>query len=189
MFGRTKSTPHGAQNPPETPSTPSGNTAMTPAPAPRQPIGYETVIGSNTTIKGDLRSKANVRIDGTVEGAVDIEGNVMVGETARITANVIARNEAKIAGAVRGNINARKVHLARTGRVWGDITAVSIIADEGAFIEGKITMTGHPAGTQGFTEALPAPGITMLRSELIVEGEHIEAEVVDDDFRTHEDKK
>ena len=38
-----------------------------------------------------------------------------------------------------------KVQLLRTGRIWGDISAAALTTEEGAFIDGKITMAGHAA--------------------------------------------
>src|SRR5690349_812461 len=100
MFGSRKpqSTP-ATQQTPASSTTPSNATTQT-TQAPRQPIGHETILGSNSTFKGELKSKANVRIDGTFEGSIDIEGNIMVGETAKIVADIQARNM-RIAGAVR----------------------------------------------------------------------------------------
>ncbi len=116
-----------------------------PRPAlPASPIGFDTVIGSNCTIEGTLSSVGNVRIDGTFTGTLDITGNVLVGETARITADIDAKN-ISIAGAVRGNVTGNRVQLLRTGRIWGDINANALTTEEGAFIDGKITMKGHQA--------------------------------------------
>jgi cytoskeletal protein CcmA (bactofilin family) len=108
--------------------------------APQQPVGFETVLGANCTLEGKLSSSANIRLDGTFTGTLEITGNVLVGETAKITADIHAKN-VSIAGAVRGNISGKKVQLLRTGRVWGDITAAALTTEEGAFIDGKITMT------------------------------------------------
>lgn len=108
------------------------------------PIGFETVLGANCTLEGALKSKANVRLDGIFTGTLEIEGNILVGETARITADIHARN-ISIAGAVRGNVSGKKVQILRTGRVWGDIEATALTTEEGAFIDGKITMTSHEA--------------------------------------------
>jgi cytoskeletal protein CcmA (bactofilin family) len=94
----------------------------------QQPVGFETVLSS-----------ANVRLDGTFTGTLEIGGNVLVGETAQINADINAKN-ISIAGAVRGNINGKKVQLLRTGRIWGDIHATALTTEEGAFIDGKITM-------------------------------------------------
>jgi cytoskeletal protein CcmA (bactofilin family) len=100
-------------------------------------------------MEGVLSSSANVRLDGTFKGTLEITGNILVGETARIEADVNARN-ISVAGAVRGNISGKKVQLLRTGRVWGDIRATALTTEEGAFIDGKITMVSHEA-------AAPAP--------------------------------
>ncbi|MEP7293424.1 MAG: polymer-forming cytoskeletal protein [Chloroflexota bacterium] len=105
----------------------------------QQPVGFETVLGTNSTLEGHLSSSANVRLDGTFTGTLEIGGNVLVGETAQINADINARN-ISIAGAVRGNIKGKKVQLLRTGRIWGDIQATALTTEEGAFIDGKITM-------------------------------------------------
>ncbi|MCC7448374.1 MAG: polymer-forming cytoskeletal protein [Anaerolineae bacterium] len=178
MFGARKTqTTQGVQSTPGTTGQPSTQ-------APRQPVGFETVLGANSTLKGEFRSQANVRIDGTFEGKLEIDGNVLVGETARITADIHAKN-ISVAGAVRGNISGNKIQLLRTGRVWGDISATAITTEEGAFIDGKITMLGHPAGIQGFEPAgsLPAPEINTLQpiAEDAESGEPVEAELMDED--------
>jgi cytoskeletal protein CcmA (bactofilin family) len=112
--------------------------------APSSPIGFETVLGANSTFEGSFHTNANVRIDGAFTGTLEINGNLLVGETANIKADVNARN-ISIAGAVRGNVTGKKVQLLRTGRVWGDIRATALTTEEGAFIDGKITMIGHEA--------------------------------------------
>jgi cytoskeletal protein CcmA (bactofilin family) len=109
---------------------------------PPAPVGFETVLGANSTLEGVLRSNANVRLDGAFTGTLEIAGNVLVGETAKINADINAKN-ISIAGAVRGNVSGKKVQLLRTGRIWGDIRATALTTEEGAFIDGKITMMGH----------------------------------------------
>jgi cytoskeletal protein CcmA (bactofilin family) len=120
-----------------TPKTPTPTVALPPA-AP-QPVGFETVLGANTVVEGTLRSNSNVRLDGTFTGTLEISGNVLVGETAKITADIHAKN-VSIAGAVRGNVSGNKVQILRTGRIWGDIHALKLTTEEGAFIDGKISM-------------------------------------------------
>jgi cytoskeletal protein CcmA (bactofilin family) len=177
MFGARKTQTTSAAQPLSGPG-------QQPTQTPRQPVGFETVLGANSTLKGEFQSKANVRLDGVFEGTLDIEGNVLVGETARITADIHAKN-ISIAGAVRGNVSGNKIQLLRTGRVWGDINATAITTEEGAFIDGKIAMIGHPAGIQGFEPAgsLPAPELSVLQptAEDAESGEPVEAELVDDD--------
>lgn len=109
-----------------------------------RPVGFDTVIGSNTHFEGAFASSGNVRMDGHFSGALEISGNILVGESADIRADINARN-VSIAGTVRGNITGNKVQLLRTGRIWGDISASALTTEEGAFIDGKITMVGHSA--------------------------------------------
>lgn len=127
-------------------------------PASQSPVGFETVLGTNSTLEGTLSSSANVRLDGTFNGTLEITGNILVGETARIEADINAKN-ISIAGAVRGNIHGKKVQLLRTGRVWGDIHAAALTTEEGAFIDGKITMVSHDttpaAEVPAETDSLP----------------------------------
>ncbi|MBE2183182.1 MAG: polymer-forming cytoskeletal protein [Anaerolineae bacterium] len=149
-------------------------------------VGFETVLGANSAIEGSLRSNANVRLDGTFTGELEIGGNVLVGETAKITADINARN-ISIAGAVRGNVSGKKVQLLRTGRIWGDIRAQALTTEEGAFIDGKITMVGsegnggiptfevpHPqlGGAERITAALTPeePPVAIGATNMIEEG-------------------
>ncbi|MBZ0297623.1 MAG: polymer-forming cytoskeletal protein [Anaerolineae bacterium] len=117
----------------------------------QQLVGFETVLGANCVLEGKLSSKANVRLDGTFTGTLEIEGNVLVGETAKITADIHAKN-VSIAGAVHGNVSGKKVQLLRTGRIWGDIQAAALTTEEGAFIDGKITMVSHEATKESDAE-------------------------------------
>lgn len=115
-----------------------------PLPGTTQPIGFDTVIGAESELEGKFTSSGNVRMDGKFSGTLEISGNILVGETAEIRADINAKN-ISIAGTVRGNVTGNKVQLLRTGRIWGDISASALTTEEGAFIDGKITMMGHSA--------------------------------------------
>lgn len=154
---QSEPTPAPAPQKPQTPPQPT---------TPPQPVGFETVLGANCTLEGTLRSSANVRLDGTFTGTLEITGNVLVGETAKITADINAKN-ISIAGAVRGNVSGKKVQLLRTGRIWGDIHAAALTTEEGAFIDGKIAMTSQePVVPPGET----APDIIEVTPEPTVVG-------------------
>lgn len=154
---------------PQRPELPS----VTP-PMPQTPVGFETVLGTNSVMEGVFKSSANVRLDGSFSGTLEITGNVLVGETARITADINARN-ISIAGAVRGNVNGKKVQLLRTGRIWGDIRAQALTTEEGAFIDGKITMTGQEQPTQETPALIGAP----MGEPPIIEDEPVAEEAID----------
>ncbi|MDY7039949.1 MAG: polymer-forming cytoskeletal protein [Chloroflexota bacterium] len=101
----------------------------------------ETVIGPNTSLRGDIRSDGGMRIDGIFEGSLQTTGNLIVSEGSKIVADVAAHN-ISVAGAIKGNVNANRVEILSTGRVWGDITVSSFLLDEGGFVRGKIVMQG-----------------------------------------------
>lgn len=128
FFSRRQSTPETASSPPDDVQV--------------RAAGFDTVLGPGCSMEGHLSSSGNLRLDGSFSGTLDISGNVLVGETARIQADIHARN-ISIAGAVRGNVSGKKVQILRTGRVWGDISATALSTEEGAFIDGKITMLGR----------------------------------------------
>ena len=106
-------------------------------------VGFDTVLSASTILEGTLKSEGNIRLDGKFTGKLDITGNVLVGETAEINADIEARN-ISIAGAVRGNVTGNKVQLLRTGQIWGDIKSNSLTTEDGAFIEGNIAMNTVP---------------------------------------------
>ena len=146
-----------------------------------RPVGFDTVIGSNTQFEGNFASSGNVRMDGQFAGSLEISGNILIGESAEIHADINARN-ISIAGTVRGNVAGNKVQLLRTGRIWGDISASALTTEEGAFIDGKITMMGHsatrPPTEEEFAEhgagfeAMPGMGDDgeVVEAELVAEG-------------------
>jgi cytoskeletal protein CcmA (bactofilin family) len=136
---------------------------------PQHPIGFDTVLGASSSMDGKLHSEGNVRLDGEFTGTLEIKGNVLVGETAKINADIAARN-ISIAGAVRGNVTGNKVQLLRTGRIWGDITANALTTEEGAFIDGKITMKGHSANPPEPVAVTEAPKVEAEVTKMVDEG-------------------
>jgi len=106
------------------------------------PETIETLIGPTANFMGDLKSDGGVRIEGVLEGSLETAGNLVVGEKARIVANITAHN-VSVVGAIRGNITANRVEVLSTGKVWGDISVNSFLLDEGGFIQGQINMQGE----------------------------------------------
>jgi cytoskeletal protein CcmA (bactofilin family) len=99
----------------------------------------ETIIGPNAHFRGDIQTDGGMRIDGIIEGTIDVAGNLVIGEGAKIIAEVTANN-ISISGAIKGNVNANRVEILETGRVWGDLTINSLLLNEGAYLRGRTTM-------------------------------------------------
>ncbi len=104
----------------------------------------DTIIGPSVQIEGDLISKGNVRVEGTLKGKLLTEKNLEVTPTAHIEANVSAANMV-IAGAVNGDIKASgKITILETGKVYGDITSSTLAINPGAIFSGQSNMNKQP---------------------------------------------
>lgn len=100
----------------------------------------ENVIGPTATLVGELKCDGGVRIDGVFQGNLETMGNVIVGETAKVVADIIGRN-ISISGAVKGNISASgRLEILSTGIVWGNIDVASFLIDEGGVFSGRSEM-------------------------------------------------
>lgn len=99
-----------------------------------------TVIGPGTLIKGELRSKGTVRIEGEVEGRILSEDSIVVQDSGRVKADMIA-GQVIISGEVHGNVFAHdRLEITAQGRLVGDITAPRVSIAEGVLFEGSCTM-------------------------------------------------
>ncbi len=99
-----------------------------------------SVIGPGVVWKGQLSGKGGVRIEGALDGDINLQGTLVVGETGRVTCKQLRANVVIVAGAVRGDIVAEKLEIRSTGRVWGDVVTAAFSTEEGAFLRGQVTM-------------------------------------------------
>jgi len=68
-----------------------------------------SVIGPGINWKGDLRGKGGIRIEGTMEGEIAVRGLVVIGETGRVTCEMLKADSGGLwRGRLKGNITARK---------------------------------------------------------------------------------
>ena len=75
-----------------------------------------TLIGTGAVCDGPFSSKDSTRVDGTINGAVRIDGSLIIGQTGKINGNIKAQN-VFLAGEVTGNVDAGagKVEISDTG--------------------------------------------------------------------------
>jgi cytoskeletal protein CcmA (bactofilin family) len=99
-----------------------------------------SVLGPGVVWKGQLSGKGGVRIEGALDGDINLQGTLVVGETGRVTCQQLRANVVIVAGAVRGDIVAEKLEIRSTGRVWGDVVTAAFSTEEGAFLRGQVTM-------------------------------------------------
>jgi cytoskeletal protein CcmA (bactofilin family) len=96
----------------------------------------ETLIGSNSEIKGDITAQGTMRIDGKITGNI-IADSVILGEDASVEGGIKARCVV-IGGRVDGSIRAEElVEIKHTGKLVGDIYTSKLSVSEGGIFEGR----------------------------------------------------
>jgi cytoskeletal protein CcmA (bactofilin family) len=100
----------------------------------------DTLISTSASIKGDIISEGNIRLDGNFNGTITSKNEVLIGEKASMTGTITAKTII-IYGTVNGNIESDGLsEIMSTGKLYGDIVAKSISIKEGAIFQGKSSM-------------------------------------------------
>lgn len=104
-----------------------------------------TLISSGTSLKGDVKSESDLRIDGTIHGNVYSSSKIIVGPSGFVEGNIEGAN-ADITGKVTGNIAVKELlQLRGESNVQGNITANKLQIDPTATFNGKCQMGTQPA--------------------------------------------
>lgn len=99
----------------------------------------ESLVGANSSFKGDITTKGTLRIDGTVTGNIDADWLVL-GEKALLKGNITSRGVIT-GGRIEGNITAREIlEIKSKGQVLGDISTAKLVVSEGGILEGHTKM-------------------------------------------------
>lgn len=100
----------------------------------------QTLLGKGSRVEGKLTFDGSVRVDGEVDGEIDAQESVLIGETAVVSAQIRA-NTIIIKGEVSGDITARKrVELRAPAKLIGNISTPSLVIQEGVVFEGHCSM-------------------------------------------------
>jgi len=103
----------------------------------------ETLIGNQCFIIGSLNVNGLVKIDGSIEGDISCEDDVILGESGHIKGNTVCNN-AFINGILHGNISCTgTLTIEACGKVKGDISVKKLMICEGGLLDGKCTMVGY----------------------------------------------
>jgi cytoskeletal protein CcmA (bactofilin family) len=110
--------------------------------SPRHDEAVQAHLGKGSRVEGKLTFEGSVKIDGYIEGEVQAQQAVIVGETAVINAQINAETIV-IKGKVTGDVTARKqVELRGPAKLTGNITTPSLVIHEGVLFEGHCSMGG-----------------------------------------------
>ena len=114
-----------------------------------------SVLSSDLTIVGNLKTTGDILVEGTIEG--DVRAHLLtVGEGATVRGE-IAADDIVINGRVVGKVRGLKVRLTASARVEGDIIHKTIAIESGAHFEGSVQRQEDPLSGNGARAALAAP--------------------------------
>ncbi|MBQ2799213.1 MAG: polymer-forming cytoskeletal protein [Ruminiclostridium sp.] len=118
--------------------------ATTPAPfgnpqGIRQESSETTIISKNTIIDGNVRSFADMRIDGSIKGSVETTKNVSV--NGKVVGNITCDNAVMNSASVQGNITLKgQATMSSESMLIGDLT--SQVASVNGKMKGNLTVAG-----------------------------------------------
>jgi cytoskeletal protein CcmA (bactofilin family) len=108
-------------------------------------------IGKSVKVVGQIYSKEDLFVDGTVEGTLEAsEHKLTIGPHATIQAAVKAR-EVLVLGTVQGNVEAfERLEIRKDAKLMGDIRTARIVIEDGAYFKGSIDIIKpEPAKASG----------------------------------------
>lgn len=102
----------------------------------------ETVntIGAGTVVTGDVQSKGDIRVDGTLKGSVNTSGKVVLGKEGTIEGDIVC-NSADVSGVIQAKITVSQLlSLKSTAKLNGDIITNKLSIEPGATFTGSCSM-------------------------------------------------
>ena len=102
--------------------------------------GNNAFLGKGSRVVGKLTFEGPVRIEGHVEGEITAQDALTIGESAVVNAQIVG-STVVVQGRVTGDVTARKrLEIRAPGKLYGNITAPSLVIQEGVVFEGQCNM-------------------------------------------------
>jgi cytoskeletal protein CcmA (bactofilin family) len=99
------------------------------------PVGKCT-LSSDVEIEGSITFQKELLIDGKVQGQINSDGPLTIGENADIRGDIKTKS-VTVHGKVHGNITAERCELKSKCTLLGDLNAARLIIEEGATFIGR----------------------------------------------------
>jgi cytoskeletal protein CcmA (bactofilin family) len=104
-------------------------------------IELTALLGRGTRFEGKLHFEGRVRIDGAFRGEIRSDGVLVIGEGARVHADVYVSTLIVKGGNLTGLVEARKsIELHVPAQVTGQLRAPEIFIDKGVQFSGECTI-------------------------------------------------
>ncbi len=116
-----------------------------------------TLISAGTTLKGDISSNGDLRVDGTIIGNIQSNAKIVIGANGVVEGD-ISGNQADIVGKVSGNIRAKELlQLRGECVVVGNLYAGKLQVEPSATFNGQCHMGANVVEMSNDNEQKAAP--------------------------------
>ncbi|WP_041264245.1 bactofilin family protein [Bernardetia litoralis] len=110
-------------------------------------VEANNIIGKGTKIIGDLITEGNIRIDGEINGNITSKSKVALGGGSNLKGNLVSSN-AEVEGEVTGNLFIAELLILKANAVInGDVSALRMLTEPGAKINGQCKVGEAPKAT------------------------------------------
>ena len=117
------------------------------------PAASDLLLGRGVRFEGKLTFAGTVRIDASFVGTIVTDDVLVVGEAARIDANITC-GTIVVHGEVNGNIQAKTgVEIRASGKLRGDLETASLVVEKGALSQGASRMDSASKAARAKTAA------------------------------------
>jgi cytoskeletal protein CcmA (bactofilin family) len=97
----------------------------------------KNVLNSDVEVKGTLKFSGELTFDGKVDGDINSEGTLNLGDNA-VVKGTIDVGSVVVRGKITGNIIAKeKIELKAKTELFGDVRAAKLVIEEGVTFVGK----------------------------------------------------
>jgi cytoskeletal protein CcmA (bactofilin family) len=118
----------------------------------------KNILSNDVEIIGNLKFSHDLIIDGKIEGEVNSDGNLTVGENARVKGEIKTKS-VTVFGKVEGNITVTdRCELKSNAELHGDISAGTLAIEEGAQFMGASRVGAAARGQSASETKPPLPG-------------------------------
>ena len=116
-----------------------------------------SIIAAGMKVVGDCSTDGTLRIEGTVEGTVKAGKAVVVGKDGLVDGHVHTQ-DAVVGGRITGSLTAAsRLELQATAQVDGEVRARRMQLEEGAVLNGKVSMGEKAAAPAAPEKSPPSP--------------------------------
>lgn len=106
----------------------------------QNPSTYITQIRHGSVISGNMKSEHSIRVDGNVTGDLVSNEKIIIGNHGEIGGN-LSGADITVDGYVNGDVLANgHLHISQVGKIYGKIFAKQISVENGAELNGKVTV-------------------------------------------------